>query len=80
MTAWDWISKNAWSIVITLSGIAATFSLYGYRLDQVEKEEVTLQSQITIINAQQVQTQVSLAQIQVDLSYIKASLDKRFSN
>lgn len=72
----EWIQKNAWSILIAGIGVATTFSVYGYRIEQVEKEIAMTKTEIEIINQQQVQAQVQLAQIAVDISYIKASIDR----
>lgn len=72
----DWLKQNAWSLVIAGATLISTFTLYGYRIDDLGKrldgDETTIQS----IQTQSIQTQISLAQIQTDLTYIKASLDR----
>lgn len=72
----DWIKQNISSLAIAAITLISTFALYGYRIDNLEKNLATTQAQIASITTQQVQEQVSLAQIQVDLTYIKASLDR----
>lgn len=72
----DWIKQNISSLAIAGVTLISTFALYGYRIDNLEKNLATTQAQIASITTQQVQEQVSLAQIQVDLTYIKASLDR----
>lgn len=72
----EWIKNNLWSIIITVVGVAVTFSLYGYRIDNLEKDVAEARAQIQVLNTQQTQVQVQLAQIGTDVLYIKASLDR----
>lgn len=76
MTMSEWIKNNLWSIIITVVGVAVTFSLYGYRIDNLEKDVAEARAQIQVLNTQQTQVQVQLAQIGTDVLYIKASLDR----
>lgn len=77
-----WLKAHLWPIAITVIGglltMSATSSLYGYRIGQLEEMAKEQAANIQAINAQQVQLQIQLAQIQVDLSYIKASIDRFF--
>lgn len=70
------IQDNIVSIIIAIVSVVSTYTLYGYRISELEKETATNQVAIAALNTQQVQTQVALAQIQVDLTYIKASIDR----
>lgn len=72
----DWLKSNAWSLIIAGITVISTFTLYGYRIDDIEKQVDEQKAAITILNTQQVQLQVQLAQISTDISYIKASLDR----
>lgn len=72
----EWLQKNAWSLLIAAVGVVATFSIYGYRIDNLEKENAAQDVQMATMASQQVQTQVTLAQISVDLTYIKAAIDR----
>lgn len=65
----DWIARHAWPIGITLVGVIASFSLYGYRLDVVEKKVDTLQ-------VDSVANQVLLAEIKKDIEYIRFQVTK----
>ena len=72
----EWLSKNAWSLIIAGVGVITTFSIYGYRIDQVEKQVEAQAVQIETIKNQQVISQVQMASIAVDISYIKAAIDR----
>lgn len=72
----EFFQKNLLSIVIAFVGVATTFTLYGYRIDALEKDVKIQETAIAALNTQQVQTQVSLAQIATDIGYIKASIDR----
>lgn len=72
----EWIKNNAWSLIIAAATIVSTYTLYGYRLDSLEKDVNENKASITILNTQQIQVQVQLAQIATDISYIKASVDR----
>lgn len=72
----DWIKSNAWSLIISGVTIISTFVMYGYRIDALERQTIENKQSIVLLNTQQVQLQVQLAQIATDISYIKASLDR----
>lgn len=74
-----WIKNNLWSLLIAGVTIVSTYTLYGYKINDLERRLTVDEATISTLNTQQVQTQVSLAQIQVDLTYIKSSVD-RLSN
>ena len=67
------------TLIITIVGVMTTFILYGYRIDEIEKDIVEHKAKVTLLEAQNSQIQIQLAQIQVDVQYIKANLD-RLSN
>lgn len=72
----EWLKTHAWPVVIALCGIGSTFILYGYRIDNLEKQVQDNQSAIATLNNQQVGIQVQLAQISTDIQYIKQALDR----
>lgn len=72
----DWIKNNIIAIVISTAGIIASFSVYGYRIDELDRRVTANTASITSIQVQSVQMQVALAQIQTDLTYIKAAVDR----
>ena len=72
----DWIKANAVSIIIAVATLISTYSLYGYRIDQIQKEADENKAAIQLLNTGQVTLQVQLAQIATDISYIKQSLDR----
>ncbi len=72
----DWLKQNAWSLVIAGVTMVSTFTLYGYRLDNLEKQIAEDKAAIQLLTTGQVNVQVQLAQISTDISYIKSSLDR----
>lgn len=72
----DWLTKNGWAIGIALAALIGNYAVYGYRINDLDQKVAINAAAISSLNTQQVQTQVALAQIQVDLSYIKAAIDK----
>lgn len=76
----DWLKNNIWSLAIAAATILSTFSLYGYRIDALEKRVDENRVSIQVLNTSQVNLQVQLAQIATDISYIKSSLDHIVNN
>lgn len=76
----DWLKNNIWSLIIAAATILSTFSLYGYRIDALEKRVDENRVSIQVLNTSQVNLQVQLAQIATDISYIKSSLDHIVNN
>lgn len=74
----DWIKGNAVTILITLAGIVGTFTLYGYRIEALEKVVEESRIQIARLDAQQNLTNVQLAGIATDIQYIKLTIDRLF--
>lgn len=74
------IQDNLVSIIIAIASVVSTYTLYGYRISDLEKQSQTQQAAIASIQTQQssqaITTQVALAQIQTELTYIKASVDR----
>lgn len=65
----EWIQRNAWSLAIAFIGIAVSFSLYGYRIDVVEKKVADLQTEST-------KNQILLEGIRKDIEYIRIEVTK----
>lgn len=75
----DWLKNNLWSLIIAGIGVITTFTLYGYRIDHLEMRVEKNDEQITLLNAQQNQIHVQLAQISTDIiQYIKLNIDRLF--
>lgn len=72
----EWLSKNGWAVGIAIAALVSNYAIYGYRINELDGRVITNTAAISALNTQQVQTQVSLASIQVDLTYIKASVDR----
>lgn len=70
------IQENSVTLIIAIIGVVSTYSLYGYRISDLEKQTAANQAAIAALNTQQNQINVQLGQIQVDLTYIKASIDR----
>lgn len=68
-----------WSLVIAAVTLISTFTVYGYRLDAVEKQVAANSTAITQLDQNNNQTAVTLAKIQTDIEYIKVAID-RLSN
>ena len=75
----EWFKDNAVPIIITLAGIVATFTLYGSRIDALEKQGAENKAAIDGLTTQQTAIEIQLAQISTDIKYIKVSVD-RFNN
>ncbi len=74
----DFLKQNAMTIIISLAGIAGTFTIYGYRIDTLEKTVEENRTAIVTLNQQQNNIHVQLGQISTDLQYIKANIDRLF--
>lgn len=74
-TITNWLQRNGWSLIIGIAALISSYTINGYRITDLENQVQTDNTAIAGLNAQSVQTQVALAQIQVDLSYIKTSVD-----
>lgn len=72
----SWLVQNGWSLLIGLIALVSSYVVNSYRISDLERQVNANSSAITQLNTQSVQTQVALAQIQVDLTYIKASVDR----
>lgn len=64
--------------MITLAGIVGTFTVYGYRIDNLEKQADESRTAIVTLSTQQNQVNVQLAQIATDIQYIKVNVDRLF--
>lgn len=74
----DWLKNNAWSLIIACVTMVSTFTLYGYRIDALEKQSDENRTAIVSLSAQQNQINVQLAQISTDIQYIKVNIDRLF--
>lgn len=72
----DWLKNNAWSLAIAVVTLISTFTLFGYRIDALEKRADATDQQIATLTSGNVTTQIALAQIQTKLEYITVQLDK----
>lgn len=70
-----WLQRNGWSLLIGVAALISSYTINGYRITDLENQLQSANTSITTLNTQSVQTQVALAQIQVDLTYIKSSVD-----
>lgn len=77
-TIMDWLAKNLWSLIIAFAVVISTYSLYGYRLDVLEQRIQSTENRLQVIDDTAVQTQISLARIEVDIAYIKQQLNRIF--
>lgn len=72
----EWLKEHAWSLTIASVTLVSTFTLYGYRIDSLEKRDDAIDQQIATLNSGSVTTQIALAKLQVDIDYIKKQIDK----
>lgn len=72
----DWFVKNWWSLLIALLTLSSTYTMYGYRLDQLEKRVDKHDTQITQLQDLSNQAAVTLAKIQKDIEYIRLRVDQ----
>ena len=72
----EWLQKNAWSLAIGAITLISTFTIYGYRLDSIEKQTELNRADIISIQQTNNQNAVALAQIQKDIEFIKFQLSK----
>lgn len=72
----EWLKNNGWAIAIAAAALIGNYAIYGYRIGELSTANAANAAAISSLNTQQVQTQIALAQIQVDLTYIKESVDK----
>lgn len=72
----SWVKQNAASLIIGLISLLSGFTLYGYRIDQLEKRADVTDQQIATLTSGNVTIQISLARIQTDIEYMKLQLDK----
>lgn len=72
----DWLSKNAWALIIAGITMVSSYAIYGYRIDDLDKRVTANATAISTLSDNNLQVQVSLAKIQTDIEYIKVQLDK----
>lgn len=85
MNPTDWIRNNAWSLIIAVVTMISTFTLYGFKIDALQKQSdddhtaiVTLSQQQNTINVQLAQISTTLTGQAADIQYIKANIDRLF--
>lgn len=76
----EWLKQNSWSIIIAVAGVILTFSTLSAQVDSLEKQTTKNEAAIQLLNTQQTQVQVQLAQISTDIQYIKSGLDRVLGN
>lgn len=76
----NWFKENAVAIFIGICSLIITYTtttaMYGYRITALEDHAVQVDQEIAALNTGNVNTQVSLAQINTKLEYISAQLAK----
>jgi len=72
----EWLQKNWWSVIIALITISSTYTMYGYRLGELEKKAEAQQVEITALQNSSNDTAVGLARIQKDIEYIRLQVDR----
>lgn len=72
----EWLRQNGWALIIAVFTIASTFSLYGYRIDQIEARQNRQEASIEVLQARANDVNVALAKIQIDIEYIKVQVTK----
>jgi len=74
----NWLKTNAVSITIALLGVATTYSVLGYRVDQAERNIEANKASISILASQQNNMAVQFAAISENIKSIKETLDRLF--
>lgn len=72
----DWLKQNGVTIVITLAGVIATFTVYGYRISTLEDRADKQLNRIQALEQSNNQTALALVAIQKDIEYIKLKIDR----
>jgi len=72
----EWLKQNGWALIIAGATLVSTFSLYGYRITNLELQVKNNQEAITKLNDTNNTVQISLAKIQTDIEYIKVQITK----
>lgn len=71
----DFIQKNAWAIAIGLITLVSTYSLYGYRINELEAQVISAQQTVDTMDEVLVQLQISTAKIETDVKHISTDID-----
>lgn len=45
----EWFAKNSWSIIIALVTLVSTYSIYGYKINQLEAQASEISENMKII-------------------------------
>ncbi len=72
----DWMKSNLTTILITVAGIIGTFTVYGYRIEDIEQDHQAMAVRVLALETQQNEVRIQLAEIAIDIQYIKLSLEK----
>lgn len=72
----DWIIKNWWSLILALLTVSSTYTMYGYRISQLEKSVAVHSELIIELQRSSNDANVNLAKIQKDIEYIRLQVDK----
>lgn len=72
----EWFKQNAWALIIAVTTIVSTFTLYGYRISALETRLDSTDGSVKSLQDTSVATQISLARIQTDIEYIRKQVDK----
>ena len=74
----DFFVKNLWAVVIALVTVVSTYSLYGYRISILEQNINQTNARLEAAVGASVQNQITLAEIQKDIEYIKLQFNRVF--
>lgn len=72
----DWLKQNWWGLAIAATTLISTYTLYGYRLDNLEKRSDMQLNRIQTLESTNLTNVIALAQIQKDIEYIRKQVDK----
>lgn len=72
----EWLTKNSWAIMVLVGTMVVSYTLYGARVDALEKrvegQEEVIEGFRNLENA----NQVTLAKMQKDIEYIKIKVNE----
>lgn len=72
----DFLKQNFAAIAIGALTLVSTYTIYGYRLDALEKRATITDAALTALTSNAGDTRVALVKIQTDIEYIKLQLSK----
>lgn len=70
------LTENGWAIFVSIAVVAGNYAIMGYQISDINRRLTVDEAAISVNSTQQVQTDIALGEIQTDLTYIKAAVDK----